>query len=97
MTVNTRNSNYGSAGGAQINVDHSQHLLAAGAASRKVQLSANYTLATPEPGAPVRPHFTGSEVATRKVAGQTIASGTVVTLSAAEAAALVAAGKASYV
>lgn len=95
MTINARTSRYGTAGGSNIDVDHGPAFNSV--VARKVQLSADYTIGTPEPGAPTRPVFTGCEVAKRKVAGQVVASGTQVTLSAEEAAALVAAGKASYV
>jgi hypothetical protein len=93
MTVNARTSNYGSAGGSQINVDLAPNI---GNDVRRVTLSADYTLATPEPGIPKKPVFTGAEVTAVKGAGQLIASGTTITLQAPEAAALVAAGKAVY-
>jgi len=88
---NVKNVPHGTAGGSTINVDLSRidH-----AVTRKVTLLANYTTQK-EPGTPTRPQFTGAE-ASKLDYPRTITSGTTLTLSAAEADALVAAGKATY-
>jgi len=93
MTVNARTSRYGVAGGTNIDVDLAPNI---GNDVRRVTLSADYTLGTLAPGVPQRAQYTGCAVAARKGAGDVIASGTTLTLQAPEAAALVAAGKASY-
>lgn len=84
--------NHGNAGGTAINVDVSriEH-----SSPKRVQLSANYTIVQ-NPGIPTRPCFTGAAFANLDYP-RTVASGTILTLLAGEADALVAAGKASYV
>ena len=92
MALNPRLTSYGTAGGTAINVDHTRldH-----SAPVKVLLSAPYTISR-DPGAPTRPSFTGAAAASLDYP-RTVASGTTLSLLAAEAAALVAAGKATYV
>lgn len=91
MAQNSKAVAHGTAGGTAINpdlsrIDHGQ--------TRRVTLSANYAT-TKEAGTPTRPQFTGAE-ASKLDYPRTITSGTTLTLSAEEAAALVAAGKAAY-
>ena len=91
MPQNPKNVSHGTAGGTAINVDmaridHGQ--------TKRVTLSASYAT-TKEAGTPTRPQFTGAE-ASKLDYPRTIASGTTLVLSAAEADALVAAGKATY-
>lgn len=88
---NAKSVPHGTAGGTAINADLSRidH-----ARTRKVTLGANYAI-TREAGTPVRPQFTGAEPGKLDFP-RTLNSGTTVTLSAEEAAALVAAGKATY-
>lgn len=93
MTVHARMVKYGTAGGVDIMVDHSVRI---DPATRKVTLSADYLTSRREPGTPTRTQMTGAE-AVRHDTPRTIPSGTTMTLSSGEAAALVAAGKASYV
>jgi hypothetical protein len=62
----------------------------------KVLLSADYTTAVRQPGEPTRPGMTGAAAASLDFP-RTIASGTTLSLLKAEADALVAAGKATYV
>jgi hypothetical protein len=83
---------HGTAGGTAINVDLSrlEH-----AAPVKVQLTASYSTLHP-PGAPTRPSMTGCPASGLDFP-KTVNSGQVLSLLAAEAAALVAAGKATYV
>ncbi len=92
MTVNQSLVLHGTAGGTPINVDVSriEHGF-----TRKVQLSASYAMSN-SPGIPARPGFTGAAAANLDYP-RTVSSGTVLTLLPGEAAALVAAGKASYV
>ena len=92
MALNPRLTSYGTAGGTAINVDHTR--LEHGAAV-KVLLSANYTISR-EPGAPTRPGMTGAAAASLDYP-RVVTSGATLSLLAPEAAALVAAGKASYV
>lgn len=93
MAVNQTLTAYGSAGGSAINVDHSRldHSVPV-----SVLLSANYTTSARLPGAPTRPGMTGAAAASLDFP-RTIASGTTLSLLKAEADALVAAGKATYV
>ena len=88
---NAKNVSHGTAGGTTINVDMARidH-----AVTKRVTLSANYATQK-EPGTPSRPQFTGAE-ASKLDYPRTITSGTTLTLSAAEADALVAAGRATY-
>lgn len=83
---------HGTAGGTAINVDVSrlEH-----AVSVKVLLNAAYAMIN-SPGIPTRPGFTGASSANLDYP-RTASSGTTLTLLAGEAAALVAAGKASFV
>lgn len=92
MANNSKPVQTGTAGGTAINTDMSR---LESSAPVRVQLSANYTTLH-NPGDPTRPDFTGCAVANLDFP-KTVASGTVLHLLAAEAAALVAAGKASYV
>lgn len=92
MAVNPKPVNVGTAGGVAINADMSR---IEPAATVRVQLSASYATAH-NPGDPTRPDFTGCAAASLDFP-KTVASGTVLHLLAAEAAALVAAGKASLV
>lgn len=89
---NAKNVPHGTAGGTPINVDLSRidH-----GSTRKVQLSANYAIQR-EAGMPTRPGLTGASQANLEYP-RTLTSGTQIVLSAEEAAALVAAGKATYV
>ena len=91
MAQNTKSVKSGTAGGVAIFADLSRidH-----ATTRRVTLSANYDI-TREAGTPSRPQFAGAEQAKLDFP-RTVTSGTVLTLSAEEAAALVAAGKATY-
>lgn len=91
MAQNAKNVPHGTAGGSAINVDMSRidH-----AATRRVTLTASYATQK-EPGTPTRPEFTGAE-ASKLDYPRTIPTNTTLTLSAAEAAALVTAGKATY-
>lgn len=84
--------NHGIAGGVTINADVSRmdHSVAV-----KVLLSAPYTIQN-SPGMPTRPGLTGASAANLDYP-HVLASGTVQTFLAHEAAALVAAGKASFV
>jgi hypothetical protein len=93
MTDSPRLFLYGVAGGVNINVDHSriEH-----GAPVKVTLTANYAINARPPGAPTRPGMTGAAAASLDYP-RTILSGTVLSLLKAEADALVAAGKATYV
>lgn len=91
MAQNAKTVSHGTAGGSTINanlarIDHGQ--------TRRVTLSANYDTSK-QPGTPTRPQFTGAE-ASKLDYPRTIPSGTTLTLSTEEAAALVAAGKATY-
>lgn len=88
---NAKNVPHGVAGGTTINVDMARidH-----AVTRRVTLTANYTTQTAA-GMPTRPEFTGAE-ASKLDYPRTLPSGTTLILSAAEAAALVTAGKATY-
>jgi hypothetical protein len=91
MANNNKPVQHGTVGGSPINVDmaridHGQ--------TRRVTLSANYAM-TSGPGIPSRPSMTGCATAGLDYP-RTLASGTVLTLQANEAAALVAAGAASY-
>lgn len=92
MPINPTLVKYGTAGGADINVDHSriEHSVPV-----KVQLTASYSMLH-VPHAPSRPGMTGADAAHLDYP-RTIASGTVLSLLKAEADALVAAGKANYV
>jgi hypothetical protein len=92
MTINAKLIQHGTAGGVAINADVSRidHSV-----SVRVQLSAAYTMLN-SPGLPTRPGFTGAAAANLDYP-RTVNSGTILTLHAHEAAALVAAGKASYV
>jgi hypothetical protein len=92
MSQNPKNVNVGTAGGTQINADMAR--IEPGATVR-VQLSASYTTAR-NPGDPTRPDFTGSAAANLDFP-KVVNSGTILHLLAHEAAALVAAGKASLV
>jgi hypothetical protein len=93
MSVNQTLVKLGTAGGTDINVDHSrlEHN-----APVKVQLSADYVLVARPPGVPTRPSMTGAAVGSLDYP-RTISSGTRLSLVKAEADALVTAGKASYV
>jgi len=93
MALNPRTENVGTAGGTAINPDMSRIEPSAVAV---VQLSANYTLAQ-NPGDPSRPQYTGAAFNNLDVPGRVISSGAQVQLLAAEAAALVAASKATYI
>lgn len=92
MTINAKLVQHGTAGGTAINADVSrmEHSV-----SVRIQLSAAYTMLN-SPGIPTRPGFTGAAAANLDYP-RTVASGQIMTLLAHEAAALVAAGKASYV
>jgi hypothetical protein len=92
MALNQSLVQYGTAGGTAINVDHSR--IDHAAAPRYVTLSASYAI-TDLPGQPWRPGFTGAAAAGLEYP-RTIASSARILVSAAEAAALVAAGKAAY-
>lgn len=91
MAINQKLVQHGTAGGTPINVDLARidHSI-----TKKVTLSANYTILTGT-GIPTRPSFTGASPSNLEYP-RTINSGTTLTLHAAEADALVAAGKASY-
>lgn len=91
MTLNPKPVNVGTAGGTVINADMAR---LESSATVRVQLSASYVTAH-NPGDPTRPAFTGAAAANLDFP-KTVSSGTYLTLLAAEAAALVAAGKASY-
>jgi hypothetical protein len=91
MALNQNLVQHGTAGGTAINVDVSR---IESSAAVYVTLSAAYTTLCP-PGMPRRPGLTGVAVANLDYP-KTIASGTRIALLAAEAAALVAAGKAAY-
>lgn len=93
MAVNQSLVTHGTVGGTPINVDMSRidH-----STPVKVRLSSAYTTATRSPGIPTRPGFTGAPYASLDTP-KTYAINTVMTVHAAEAAALVAAGVASYV
>jgi hypothetical protein len=82
----------GTAGGSAINVDLSR---IEPSVSVRVQLSASYTRLH-LPGMPAPPDMTGASAANLDFP-KTLASGIIMCFHAAEAAALVAAGKASYV
>jgi hypothetical protein len=84
-----RNLIVGSVGGTPIEIDVRD--LGADVVAA-VQLSADYAMLTP-PGYPFRPHFTGTDTPQYP---HVIASGTTVRLLKPEAAALVAAGAATY-
>jgi len=90
--ANAKNVQHGTAGATPINVDLSRidH-----GSTRKVQLTSNYTLLCGA-GIPTRPGMTGASQANLEYP-RTLSSGTQITLSAEEAAALVTAGKATYV
>jgi hypothetical protein len=92
MTINATLVKHGTAGGVTINADISRidHSV-----SVKVLLSAPYIIQN-SPGIPTRPGLTGASAANLDYP-RTLASGTVQTFLAHEAAALVAAGKASLV
>lgn len=92
MALNANNVKHGTAGGVDINVDVTRidHSV-----SVRVQLSADYVTLCP-PGIPTRPEFTGAP-GVRLDYPRTVVSGTTLHLLAGEAAALVAASKASYV
>ena len=92
MSDSPRLVNHGTAGGTVINVDVTT-IEPSGAV--KVQLTASYSRLHP-PGVPSPPSMTGC-AAVNLDFPRTIANGTVLALFKAEAAALVAAGKASYV
>ena len=91
MALNQNLVSHGTAGGTAINVDMSriEH-----SAPVKVTLSASY-VRNPPPGAPYPPSMTGASFGSLSFP-RTIASGTVLSLTKAEADALVTAGKASY-
>jgi hypothetical protein len=91
MTNNSKPVQHGTAGGVAINVDLSR--LEHGYA-KKVTLTAAYAMLTGG-GIPTRPSFTGAAAANLEYP-RTVSSGTVLTLSPAEADALVTAGKATY-
>jgi hypothetical protein len=88
---NAKNVSHGTAGGSAINVDMARidH-----AVTKRVTLTANYDIKR-EAGTPSHPQFTGAE-ASKLDYPRTVTSGQTLTLSAAEADALVAAGKATY-
>jgi hypothetical protein len=91
MTINPKLVRHGTCDGVGIDVDLSriEH-----GYTKTVRLTSAYvTVATP--GLPTRPCFTGAPTANLDFP-RTIAAGTVLTLLAGEAAALVAAGKAVY-
>lgn len=88
---NPKNEQTGTAGGTAINVDISR---IEPSVPVRVLLSANYTMLR-MPGDPTRPGLTGCAAANLDFP-KTIPSGTTIALLAGEAAALVAAGKASY-
>lgn len=92
MTLNANLVQHGTAGGVAINVDMTRvdH-----SAPVKVHLSASYTRMK-VPGTPFPPDMTGAAAASLDYP-KTIASGATISLHKAEADALVAAGKASYV
>jgi hypothetical protein len=92
MSDGPRLVSHGNAGGTTINVDVTS-IEPSGAV--KVQLSASYSRLHPV-GIPFPPSMTGA-AAINLDYPRTIASGTILALFKAEAAALVAAGKASYV
>lgn len=93
MALNPKTEQTGTAGGTAINIDISRIEPSAVAV---VRLSAAYTTQN-NAGDPSRPQFTGAAFSNLDTPGRTIASGTVLELLAGEAAALVAAGKATYV
>jgi len=92
MALNPKLVNTGTAGGTAINADMSR---IEPSAPVRVQLSANYATLH-NPGDPTRPDFTGCAVGNLDFP-KTVPSGTILHLLAAEAAALVTAGKAAYV
>ena len=92
MALNPNNVQHGTAGGTAINVDLSR--VDHAAAPRFVTLSANYVTLS-GPGIPWRPGATGASAANLEYP-KTITNGTRVLLHAAEAAVLVAAGKAAF-
>jgi hypothetical protein len=92
MSEGPRLVNHGTAGGTVINVDVTT---IEPSAAVKVQLSASYARLHP-PGVPAPPGMAGVAAAGLDYP-RTIPSGTVIALFKAEAAALVTAGKASYV
>lgn len=93
MTVNATLVKYGTAGGVDINVDHSRidHN-----APVRVNLTADYVIAARLPGAPTRPGLTGRDAKNLDYP-RTITSGTTIDVLKAEADALVTAGKATRV
>lgn len=90
-TINPKLVTHGTVNGTAVQVDLSR--LETGF-TKRVTLSMNYAAVT-GPGIPARPCFTGCAAANLDSA-KTIPSGTTLTLLAGEAAALVAAGAASY-
>jgi len=90
MAESNRNTKAGTAGGTEIDVDLLQP---AHQGSRTVTLSANYTISYP-PGYPSPPSMTGCAAANLYYP-RTLTNGTQITLSTAEANALIAAGKAA--
>jgi hypothetical protein len=92
MAINQKLVQHGTAGATPINVDLSR--IDHGAAPRYVTLSANYSILSGG-GIPTRPGMTGCPAAGLDYP-RTIANGTRILVSAAEAAALVAASAASY-
>lgn len=90
MAEVNRNTKTGTAGGVEIDVDLLQPLHQG---SKRVTLSANYTLAYP-PGYPTPPDMTGAAAASLYYP-RTLSNGTTITLLTAEANALISAGKAS--
>ena len=90
MAEINRNTKAGTAGGSEIDVDLSP---LNSAVPTRVTLSANYVLSYP-PGYPSPPGMTGCAAANLYYP-RTITSGTQIKLLAAEAAALIAAGKAT--
>ena len=91
MVQSTKTVAHGVAGGVTITCDLSR--IETGL-TKKVQLSTAYTTNC-GPGIPTRPCFTGTSAANLDYP-RTIASGTILTLHAHEADALVTAGAASY-
>jgi hypothetical protein len=90
MTINAKIVLHGTAGGTPINVDVSriEHSVTV-----RVQLTSAYSMIN-SPGIPTRPGFTGASQANLDFP-RTVASGTVLTLLAGEAKALIAAGQAT--
>lgn len=93
MSEGARSTQVGTCGGVAINVDLKplDH-----ATPKKVQLSADYTIMHP-PGYPIPPFMTGAEYKNLRSTNKVITNGSIVALTQAEAAALIAAGKATAV